>query len=151
MMNFDNKRDHKRYITKPKEKVHFAYDVTTQLDFQIRSKDNKDALSEKHCATMKNVSVVGLCFESENEIHDGDDIHIKVYFPGTAECVDMEGEVRWIEKHGNRFDAGVELETVEGKQVAESVHFDDLYQIEWSEVLETVFGKFKINLNQRKK
>ena len=63
----------------------------------------------------------------------------------------MEGEVRWIEKHGNRFDAGVELETVEGKQVAESVHFDDLYQIEWSEVLETVFGKFKINLNQRKK
>ena len=144
MEHMDNQRSHRRYITKPKEPVHFAYDVTTALDFQVRNKEDKDALSEKHFAMMKNVSVVGLCFESSDEVNDGDGVHLEVHFPGTDECVDMEGKIRWIEKHGNRFDAGVELETVAGKNVAETVHFDDLYQIEWSEVLETVFGKFKI-------
>lgn len=144
MEYMDNKRGHRRYITKPKEEVHFAYDVTTALDFQIRNKDNQDALSEKHFAMMKNVSVVGLCFESDDEVHSGDGVYLEVHFPGTDECIDMEGKVKWIQKHDNRFDAGIELYTVGGKRVAESVHFDDLYQIEWSEVLETVFGKFKI-------
>ncbi len=65
-LGYDQNR--RAYIRHPAEKgkePHFFYDVTTEMDYQIRNREDKSILSEKCTASIKNVSAVGLCFVSE--------------------------------------------------------------------------------------
>jgi hypothetical protein len=75
---------------------------------------------------------------------------MELYLPGDAvHPIHMQGEVRWCrpaplnQEGGRLFDAGVKLETVEGKKVHESVYFDETYKIYWSSLLDTVLGKVR--------
>jgi hypothetical protein len=70
----------------------------------------------------------------------------------------MKGQVAWCKPvvpsyedrlqediEGKRtFEVGVRLLKVNGVSVAESIHHDAVYDVDWSIVLESIFGNFRM-------
>ena len=54
-------------------------------------------------------------------------------------------------KNKQMYHIGVILALVNGKPVNESVHFDKEYGVDWSVVLESVFGSYKMLMGERYK
>ncbi|HLF17783.1 MAG TPA: PilZ domain-containing protein [Candidatus Omnitrophota bacterium] len=148
-----DKRKNKRYDTSVKVYFHYPYDINTKVDYQLIDKKHEKVLSPKYTGISKNVSVEGLCFHSEQHLHGGDNLLIELHLPGDRGPVLMEGLVRWCEETLNNpgYDTGVKLLTVDGKSVAETVHYDNAYHVEWSAVLESVLGKFRLLSKKRRK
>ncbi len=158
--NTNERRKSRRYDTEAKIYFHINYDLKTKVTFQLIDKIKKKFLSKKHLAFSKNVSPGGLCFYCDQKLAIGDLLKLEVYVPGVDKPIFMEGEVRWanpnpsqeefIKKLGlGKYEIGVKLLIVDGKSVAESIYYDETYQVEWSIVLESVLGNYRIQAQKR--
>ena len=139
-----------RFATDVEVYFHYPYDINTKVDYQLTDK-NHVKLSPKYAGTSRNVSAEGLCFHSSKQLRGGDNLLIEVYLPGDESAINLEGTVRWcqsMEKEAG-FNTGVKLVTVNGQSVRETIHFDEMYHIEWSLVLESILGKYRILAQKR--
>jgi hypothetical protein len=123
------------------------------------------SVSEKYQAIGQNVSVEGLSFVSLQSVEQNDLLHLEVYLPSAKDPIHMKGEVIWCntvlappaqDAPGKRQDqksyhVGVKLITVGGTPVHESVHYDEEYQVYWSNVLESIFGNYKMLMGEKYK
>ena len=145
----DERRKYHRYETQLEVRYFFVYDVKTLVKFQVKDRQTGQPLSRKYSALSRNVSVEGLCFTSGKQLETGALLYLEVYVPGTQEPVYMEGVVMWSRpvsfepEDENKFDTGVRLFTVRGKDVQGSLFFDEANKLYWSVVLDSVFGSFK--------
>ena len=155
-----DRRQHKRYDTEAKIYFDFKYDLKTKVTFQLIDRIKRKFLSRKHLAFSKNVSSSGLGFICDHPLKMGDVLGLEVYIPGVNTPILMEGEVRWLKENSlyeetrkkmgiGRYEVGVKLLTVDGKLVADSIHYDQTYQVEWSIVLESVLGNYRIQAQKR--
>ena len=146
-------RKNSRYETEVKVYFHFPYELQTKVDYQIKAKEQQGGSSPLYTGISRNVSAEGICFNSSQQLTKNDHLIIELHLPGDNANVMMEGKVRWClkSKDGKGFDTGVQLVIVNGKSIAESIYFDETYQIEWSALLEAVLGKFRILSQDRKK
>jgi len=141
------RRKYPRYDTELKVYFQVRYDVRTKVKFQIMTNGREGAVPHKYSGLSKNVSAEGLSFASNKRLENGDILFIEVYEPKAKGPIRMEGQVRWSRKiprtkGKNIFQTGVELFSVNGKPVADSIYFDKKYKVMWSAVLDSVFGSF---------
>ena len=148
MKKDSEKRQHPRYETKVKVYFEIDYDLETNVKFQMIGPGDGIS-SRQYSGVSRNVSVEGMCFSSNIKLNKGEKLKVEVYLPNAKEPIRMEGEVRWSKSNSqdkessNGFDTGLRLVSVEGKRVVDSIHYDEKYQVYWSEVLESILGKFK--------
>lgn len=152
------KRKYRRYNTEAEIYFDFIYDLETKVEFELIDQKGEKALSEKYSAISRNVSVGGLAFRSSQKVKQDDLLHMQVYLPGSTESIDMKGKVEWCkpvrpsyedrlleEIEGQRvFEVGVRLLFVNEQSVEESIHHDQIYDVDWSIVLEHVFGNYRL-------
>ncbi|VAX37036.1 hypothetical protein MNBD_UNCLBAC01-1562 [hydrothermal vent metagenome] len=148
-----------RYESQRRVSFDFVYDMEAKLKFQKLDEDKVSQHRAKYLGLSKNVSTEGLCFISGKKLNKGDHINLEVYLPGDTEQIHMEGEVKWCDyaqgltaetSENQQFDTGVKLVSIEGRSVQETVYFDETYQVEWSTVLESILGKFRIMMQNKK-
>ena len=145
MKKFDKeRRKYYRYDTEMKIYFRVSYDVQTKVTFQVIDGDK----SKRYSGISKNISVEGIYFVSEKELKEGDKLLIEINTPKMKVASLMEGEVRWSHKvlddpkYSDMFHTGVKIITVDGESVADSIYHDKKYAVDWSIVLESVFGSF---------
>ena len=150
------RRKYYRYDTEMKIYFQVSYDIRTKVNFQVLDSTKKKGISTKHSGLSKNISAEGLSFVSKRKLELGDILLLEVYAPNVKIPVLMDGEVRWSHKipqapkHKDMFHTGVRLISVNGKSVADSIYYDQKYKVDWSIVLESVFGSFKEMVKQLK-
>ena len=147
-------RSDKRYVPRDKYRVDFYYNLETKVEFV--SADEKESKVGKHTGLSKNFSVRGMCFMSDVQLHRGDHLSLQVYIPLQDKPICMEGEVCWSDKRqaeGGQaaYNTGVMLNSVEGKSVEETIYHDERYDVDWSEVLESVLGRYRILAQEQNK
>jgi len=174
------KRLHNRYGTTAKIYFQFEYDVETKVKFRVKKNVLEDRISKRHSAISKNVSTEGICFISNIKLHQGDYLKMNVYLPGEGKAINMDGKVRWSKEAfapqeipliyndeksertdhstytqpnniSQQYDTGVKLITVNGKSVHDSIYYDNDYNLFWSDVLDSVLGKYCVIVQERKK
>ena len=151
------RRKYQRYDTEIKVYFRVIYDIKTKVRFQIIDDLKQKHAPRKYSGISKNVSVEGLRFVSRKALRRGDILLLKVYTPNVKVPIQMQGEVRWSRKlpqgleKKNVFNTAVRLTLVNGKSVADSIHFDAGYKVAWSAVLEAVFGGYKAMLRKLKR
>ncbi len=152
-----DKRKYARYDTDLKVFFQLNYDLATKVEFQIAAGPENKILSKKYLALSKNISAAGMCFISVYELKIGDILQLEVYLPQQENPIRMQGTVCWsrvLAPSGQsgevQFDTGIELSTVNEQAVLQSVHFDPEYRVIWSEVLESVFGSFRIFMQKQR-
>ena len=151
------KRRYERYNTEVKVYFDFAYDLQTKVEFEVVDKKKHSALSKKYTAISRNIGVEGMSIAANKELKKGDLLQMEVYLPNIKNPIPMEGMVRWCqtrddfskEKDGEQdseyaFRAGIQIFSVNGEAVPGSVHYDQEYKVHWSNVLESVFGNYKL-------
>ncbi|MCK5083096.1 MAG: PilZ domain-containing protein [Candidatus Omnitrophica bacterium] len=154
----EEKRKFKRYNTDVEIYFDFIYDLEMKVKFELIDQEGEESLSDKYLAVSRNISVGGLCFASSEKVRQGDLLHLEVYLPGAKEPIHMKGRVEWCkpvpalsyeerlleEIEGQRvFEVGVRLMLVNEESVDESIHHDAAYDVDWSIVLESVFGNYR--------
>jgi hypothetical protein len=143
-----DRRRFPRYDTEVKIYFHLEYDIQTRVKFKVLVSDHKGPSEHKYSGVSRNASAEGLCFISKKKLKAGDLLFIEVYEPKVKGPVKMEGEVRWSHKIPGQdkgkdvYNTGVQLFLVNGKSVADSIHYDKKYKIVWSTVLDSLFGTF---------
>jgi len=143
------KRKYPRYDTGLKVSFYKQYDVKIRVKFVIITSVFKRLLEHRHFGFTRNISAEGICFFSHNQLKKGDLLFLGVYPPNIEKPVRMEGEVIWCKEAPEKskgkpvFLTGVKVLTVDGKSVADSIHFDEEYKVIWSVVLESLFHNFK--------
>jgi len=151
----EERRKYKRYNTEVKVYFDFSFDLQTKVDYKIIDQKTKKAVTDKYSAVSRNISVEGLCIVSEKELSKWDQLFMELYLPGSSIPVPMEGFVRWcspnkpadeIKQNDEKANylVGVQLSKVKGEPVQESIHYDEEYKVDWSNVLESVFGSYKL-------
>ena len=149
MSQSPEKRKFERYDTELRIYFDRGFEVETKVKYQLLDKQKEKPISRKYAALSKNVSAQGLSFVSSQQLKPGDLLQIEVFLPTATQPVRMEGEVRWSNSvkspktQGPLFQTGVLLKTVNGQPVDKTLHFDKEYQVNWSNVLESVLGNFK--------
>ena len=150
------KRKYYRHDTEMKIYFQVSYDIRTKVTFQVLDATKQKGISTKYSGLSKNISVEGISFVSKRKLEKGDILLLEVYAPNVEIPVLMDGEVRWSHKisqspkHKDMFHTGVRLISLNGKSVADSIHYDCEYKVDWSIVLETIFGSFKEMVKQLK-
>lgn len=145
--NNEGKRKYQRYGIEMRLHFRVFYDFKTVVKFQVL--DSKKSACRKYSGVSKNISVEGLCFVSRKKLEKGNLLMLEFYAPTVKVPIPMEGEVRWCKqlpkdsKYKRLFHTGVKLIRVKSKSVMDSVYYDRKYNVNWSIVLETVFGSFK--------
>ena len=136
----------------------FIYDLKTKVEFELMDRKKEKIVSERYSGVSRNVSVGGLSFIGSKQVNQGDLLHMDVFLPGSKEAIDMKGLVAWCKPivpsyedrlqedvEGKRtFEVGVRLLNVNGLSVDESIHHDAVYDVDWSVVLESIFGNFRM-------
>lgn len=137
----NEKRHHRRIDAN--YNINFIYDVAAKLKGKS---DNHSTAINKFAALTKNISASGLGFITNKELCEGDSLKIQFFLPKSKVSINMEGVVKWIKalelSNKNRYETGVKINTINGKSVADTIRYDEQYQVEWSDVLESVFGKY---------
>lgn len=145
------KHDHRTYQRHPlkdKALVNFIYDFHANVDVRSAEASIKPA-AIKCQGVCKNISAEGLCFVSRKKLKRGEKLDLKFYISADNPPLHMQGNVRWSKAvPGSRprfsqFDTGLKLVTIEGRTVGDSIHFDEKYNLYWSDVLELISGKWK--------
>ncbi len=150
----EERRHHERYDTDLK----IAFSVTFDLETKIKFKVKRDGKDSKHSypATGHNINVEGLGFSSEVKLEKGDMLVMDVFLPAAKMPINMEGRVRWCSPVNPQsgktaiYKTGVKILKVRGEDVDTSVSMDPINKIQWSIVLESVFGGFKESILKRK-
>jgi hypothetical protein len=149
------RRKYQRYNTEMELYFRVIYDIRTRVRFQILNTLKKQA-PRRYSGVSKNISVEGLRFVSNKKLKKGNMLLLEVYTPNAKVPIQMQGEVRWSQrllqgpKKENIFDTAVRVTLVNGKPVADSIHFDAMYKVAWSSVLEDVFGSYKAMIKRLK-
>lgn len=152
------KRKFKRFNMEAEIYFDFIYDLKTKIEFELIDRTKEEAVSEKYSGVSRNVSVGGLSFIGSQQVNQNDFLHMDVYLPGSKDAIDMRGKVAWCKPivpsyegrlredvEGRRtFEVGVRLLEVNGVPVDESIHHDAAYDVDWSIVLESIFGNFRM-------
>jgi len=153
-----SRRRYQRYESDVRIQYHFAYDVETKVKYHVIKGQNQDDLkSQTYSAVSKNISANGICFVCDQRLEQGKGIHLEVFLPRMRKPVCMEGTIRWSQvidggrKDSPKYETGVHLDIIEGKMVDDSIHMDEQYQLEWSEVLESILGKYRVLAQKRQK
>ncbi|MBF0618570.1 MAG: PilZ domain-containing protein [Candidatus Omnitrophica bacterium] len=152
MATAEQNRKHQRYETDVKVAFHVPYDFRTELGFKVGPEAGPGL---KYLGFSKNISVQGLCFESNKELKSGDLLWLELHLPKQKEVIYMQGEVRWchlVEANGvtpKIFLTGVDVTKVDGADIEQTVYYDQKYKVDWSELLERVLGGFA-KLNRKK-
>jgi len=150
-----DRRRHLRFTIERPMRFDFAYAMETSVVFQVTG---ERPAKRKYRGVSRNVSAEGLCFVSDKKLTRGDRLDLEVYLPGEERAIEMIGDVQWCApvepssltaRHGPSFQTGVQVVSVEGQPVRESVYFDTTYQVAWSMVLESILGKFRVLMQQR--
>ena len=165
-MNFEkkNKRKYKRYNTEAKIYFDFAYDLETKVKFELVDDKKSSKSKKKYLAVSRNISAEGLCFVSHKDVNLEDQLYLEVFLPSAVEPIHMTGKVKWCDpvsesstyvlddkENKPMHHIGVILSLVEGDSVYESIHFDKEYGVNWSVVLESVFGSYKMLMGEKYK
>ena len=147
-----NRRKFERIDKEAQIQFEFTYDAQTKVKYQVADQTDHKNLVKKFSATSKNISANGLCFTSGKKLKKGQNLNLELYLPKIKEPIHMSGQVRWSDRSQSEkiFHTGVKLITVEGYNVAQSVHFDKDYHVYWSKVLDSVFGTFRKRIQQLK-
>jgi len=163
-MNYEkkNKRKYKRYNTEAKIYFDFAYDLETKVEFEL-IEDEKKA-RKRYLAVSRNISAEGLCFVSHKDLKEEDKLYMELYLPSVIEPIHMRGKVKWCDavsessmyvlgdkKNKQMYHIGVILSVIDGDPVNDSIHFDEEYGVNWSVVLESVFGSYKMLMGEKYK
>ena len=112
-------------------------------------------LSEKYDGVSKDVSAEGFCFISAQQLNRGDIVRVEIFVPNQKKPVYLDGEVRWSQSvsnlgSGGGYETGVHVFRVNEKLVADTVRYDDVRGIHWSEVLDAVLKHFLEKDNEDK-
>jgi hypothetical protein len=148
------RRKYPRYDTEMKVYIQLKYDVKTRVKFRVMTAGRKVEVAHKYSGLSKNVSAEGICFAAKKKLKKGDLLFIEVYEPKVKGPVVMEGVVRWSRKlpliagKKDMYSTGVLLISVNGRSIADSIHFDRKYNVIWSAVLEALFGNFASTLKK---
>lgn len=151
------RRQFERFNTDAEIHFRVTYEFKTKVRFQIVNDPQVQNNPPKYPALGQNISAQGLCFISNRQLAQGDVLFIEVYVPGVKEPVFMNGEVAWCRQVSQRpedefrFSTGVRLIDVNGQSVDESIHYDEEHNLTWSNVLESVFGNFRIFIQRARK
>ena len=153
MKAVDEQRKAERYPVARDVEFDFFYDFKSAMKVseQVETKTDQRI---KYYAQSKNVSLQGLCFKCEKHLDRGDVLDLELLIPGDDEAVRLQGEVRWVkslpEEEGHvAYDIGVKVCTVNGIAADSTIYFDKNYHVYWSEVLESILGKFRIIQQQK--
>ena len=153
-MKDQDQRNYRRHPLKDKALVDFIYDFHAQVD--VRSARGRVTPAEFKChGVCKNISVEGLCFVSEKKLKRGEKLDLEFYVSESNPPLHMQGKVRWSKEASesqpahSQFDTGLILTTIEGKAVHASIHYDEAYQLYWSNALELISGKWKQTIRDR--
>lgn len=159
-----NKRKHKRYNTEARIYFDFAYDLETKVEFEVIEEDKKPKSKKKYLAVSRNISAEGLCFVSHKNVKEDTNLYMEVYLPNAVEPIHMTGKVKWCDavsesstyaledkKNKQMYQIGIIISNVDGESVNKSIHFDKEYGVNWSVVLESVFGSYKILMGEKYK
>jgi hypothetical protein len=147
-MKTKDQRTHHRHPLKDKAIVDFIYDFHAQVDIRSARTQGKPETLKCH-GVCKNISAEGLCFVSEKKLKRGERLDLEFYVSDRNPPIRMQGNVQWSKKASGsrparfRFDTGLRLITIEGKAVRDSIHFDETYELYWSDVLELISGRWK--------
>ncbi len=153
-----DRRKSNRFDTEVKIYFDIPYDIETKVEYRIEGQgeqNKQEDSSKKYLAISRNVSTEGICFISKHKLEVDTALSLEVFVPSSKEPVHMKGSVRWSkpglpnEKSECQFESGVKLTEVEGDSVFESIYFDETYKVEWSVVLQSILGNFRI-LAQKK-
>lgn len=150
------RRKYDRYETEIKIQFYVSFDMETRIDFRVKEKSTEKYSRQKYSAVSRNVSAEGLCFSSDRKLSQGDILALEVYLPAASEPITMGGEVKWSRRASQKtkeeelYDTGVMLITVNGEPVEKSIVVDNIHNVVWSSVLESIFGNFKHLVLKRK-
>lgn len=147
MKKNSEKRRYDRYGSKMPIACRVIYDFKTQIKYQIIEYGEEKILSEKYDGVSKDISAEGFGFISSQQLNKGDIVRIEVYIPGREEPVHLDGEVRWSQPvpslgRERGYETGVHVFRVNGTLVADTVRFDKIRGIHWSEVLDVILKHF---------
>lgn len=137
-----------RYEKKTSIYFDFAYDVQTKMAFKEDS--SKREKNRRYEGVTKNISSQGLCFASSKLLTPGEKLFLEILLPGDEQSIPMQAEVKWSEevfhkgRHDKIFDTGVKVFKLREEMVPDTVYFDEDYKVEWSLLLESVLGKYRI-------
>lgn len=144
-----NKRRHPRYDTDMKLFFKVKYDISVKVEFQVLEGSHDGNVNRKYFGVCNNVSADGLLIISNKALNPGDILMLEVYDPIMKAPVKMEGHVKWCENTAASsadrkpaFRTGLQVVSVNGKSVSDSIYFDGKYMVAWSVLLESLFGTF---------
>lgn len=147
-MNTNNqeRRRYKRFKTEAEIYFSVSYELETKVEYSVIEEQAANR-SKKYHAVSKNVSAQGVCFETEKQLIPGNHLLMEVYIPKSNDPVLMRGEVKWsspILNNQNMYDCGVIVSKVNGLDLDKSIHFDNYYDVDWSILLESIFGNYSL-------
>ena len=151
----NERRGHERYDTDLKIAFSVNFDLETKIKFHV--KEGEKESQEIYTAFGHNINVEGLGFSSDINLKKGDQLLMDVFLPAVKDPIRMEGHVMWCAladaKSGyeGQYRTGVKISKVRGEEVEKTVVFDPANKVQWSIVLESVFGEFKQNILKKKK
>ena len=140
----NNRRKFERYDSSAEVSFKLLFDVQTQIKYQIIDTQGERLLSKQYQGLSQDVSAEGLRFTSSEKLNKGDILRLEVYTQRSDNPVLMDAEVRWCRSNAissnpaNRFEIGVKIASVNSKNVAETIRFDKIKGVVWSEVLEVL-------------
>jgi len=148
------RRKHQRYETDLKIDFSVSFELETKIRFQVKDESKRVAVPKVYNALGHNINAEGLGFTTGIKLEKGEHLMIDLYLPSVKEPIPMEGRVRWcspIEGKTGDYRIGVRLIQVRGEDVEKSIFYDQTNKIQWSIVLESVFGGFKESVLSKKK
>jgi len=146
------RRKYLRYDTEVKVAFVVKYDLRTRVKFRKLPASRNSG--QEYCGFSRNISVEGICFVAGKKLRRGDFLQLSVYPPKMKNPVLMEGRVLWSKRllamsgRPDVFYTGLNVLTVGGQPVKETIHYDQEYKIFWSAVLESVFGSFAVMMKR---
>ena len=143
----EERRKFQRYNTEVKIYFDFTYDLETKVEFELVEEAKTRKSSKKYSAVSRNISVEGLCFISKKRVKEGEKVNLDVYLPSSNDPIPMTGEVGWCAVSSSKekkYNIGIKLLSVKDESVSDSVYYDKEYKVNWSAVMESVFGNYKL-------
>ena len=148
------RRKHQRYETDLKIDFSVTFDLETKIKFQVKDQRKGAPAPKVYNAVGHNINAEGLGFSSNLKLEKGEHLILDVFLPSVKDPIRMEGRVRWcsqVEGAPSEYRTGVKLIEVRSENVEKSIFYDQTNKIQWSIVLESVFGGFKESVLSKKK
>lgn len=150
----DKRRAYERYDTDLKIDFSVKFDLETKIRFQVKNQEQKSP--HTHTAFGHDVNVEGIGFSSEVKLKKGDELMLDVFLPTFKDPIPMEGRVMWCAFNEGgagptgKYRTGVKIFAVRGENVEKTIVLDPVNKVQWSILLESVFGGFRKSIMKNK-